>query len=69
MIPVGMKGRKLLSDMMTDLKMSVLEKRQQLVVEDVDGNILWLVGIRTDNRYQVSEETKEVMSINFVNIS
>lgn len=69
MIPFGMKGRKLLSDMMTDLKMSVLEKRQQLVVEDVDGNILWLVGIRTDNRYQVSEETKEVMSINFVNIS
>ena len=69
MIPFGMKGRKLLSDMMTDLKMSVLEKRQQLVVEDADGNILWLVGIRTDNRYQVSEETKEVMSINFVNIS
>lgn len=69
MIPFGMKGRKLLSDMMTDLKMSIPEKRQQLVVEDADGNILWLVGIRTDNRYQVSEETKEVMSINFVNIS
>ena len=68
MIPYGMKGRKLLSDIMTDLKMSVFEKRQQLVVVDSEENILWLVGIRTDNRYKVSGATKDVISINFVNI-
>ena len=32
MVPYGMKGRKLLSDLMTDLKMSIFDKRKQLVV-------------------------------------
>ena len=35
MQPYGMKGRKLLSDLMTDLKMTVFEKRRQLVVVDL----------------------------------
>ena len=37
MIPYGMKGRKLLSDLMTDLKMNVFEKRRQQVVVDAQG--------------------------------
>ncbi len=60
MIPYGMKGRKLLSDMLTDLKRSVFEKRRQLVVVDALGNIIWLVGVRTDNRYSITNETKKV---------
>lgn len=62
MIPFGMKGRKLLSDLMTDLKMSVFEKRRQLVIVDGEGNMVWLVGIRTDNRCRVSSDTTEVLS-------
>lgn len=62
MIPFGMEGRKLLSDLMTDRKMTVFEKRRQLVVVDGEGNIVWLVGIRTDNRCRVSSDTTEVLS-------
>ena len=65
MVPFGMRGRKLLSDIMTDLKMPLFEKRRQLVVADSEDNILWLVGVRTDNRYRVSESTEEVISIFF----
>lgn len=65
MIPYGMKGRKLLSDLMTDLKMNVFEKRRQLVVADAQGVIVWAVGLRTDQRVAVSDLTKEVLEITF----
>ncbi len=65
MVPYGMHGRKLLSDIMTDKKMTVFEKRRQLVVVDAKGDILWLVGQRIDNRYCVSYSTKEVLAIKY----
>lgn len=63
MVPYGMTGRKLLSDLMTDLKMNVFEKRRQLVVVDAQGVILWAVGLRTDQRVAVSDKTKEVLEL------
>ena len=65
MQPYGMKGRKLLSDLMTDLKMTVFEKRRQLVVVDNQGVIVWLVGLRTDQRVAVSGITDSVLEVIF----
>lgn len=65
MIPYGMEGRKLLSDLMTDRKMTVFEKRRQLVVTDADNNILWLVGVRTDHRYRISDTTTTALTLQF----
>ena len=65
MQPYGMKGSKLLSDLMTDLKMTLFEKRRQLVVVDAQGIIVWVVGLRTDQRVAVTEETTEVLEIAF----
>lgn len=63
MVPYGMKGRKLLSDLMTDLKMNVFEKRRQLVVVDAQGVIVWAVGLRTDQRVAVRESTVSVWEL------
>lgn len=63
MIPFGMKGRKLLSDLMTDRKMNFFEKRRQLVVVDAQGVIVWVAGLRTDQRVAVSEATREVIEV------
>ena len=63
MIPYGMKGRKLLSDLMTDLKMNVFEKRRQLVVVDSQGVVVWLVGIRVAARVAVSATTSTVLEL------
>ena len=63
MQPYGMQGTKLLSDLMTDLKMNVFEKRRQLLVVDAQGVIVWAVGLRTDQRVAVSDQTKEVLEI------
>ena len=65
MVPYGMKGRKLLSDLMTDLKKTVFEKRRQLVVVDAQGVIVWAVGLRTDYRVAVGDQTKNVLEISF----
>ena len=62
-IPFGMTGRKLVSDYLTDLKCSLFEKQSQLVVTDREGQIIWLVGKRTDNRVRVTEQTTEVLQI------
>ena len=61
--PFGMEGHRLVSDFLTDLKLSILEKRRQLVITDRDGQIIWLVGLRIDNRFRVTEQTKEILSL------
>ena len=63
MHPFGMRGRKLLSDLMTDLKMTLFEKHRQLMVVDAEGIVVWLVGLRTDNRCRVDRYTHNVLTI------
>ena len=65
MQPYGMKGRKLLSDLMTDLKMTVFEKRRQLVIVDNQDIIVWAVGLRVADFVAVSGVTKEVLELAF----
>ena len=61
--PFGMKGHKLVSDFLTDLKLSVFEKRRQLVITDRHGEILWVVGSRIDNRFKVTKQTSSILRI------
>ena len=65
MQPYGMKGRKLLSDLMTDLKMTVFEKRRQLVVVDSQGLIVWATGLRIADFVAVSDATTTVVEVAF----
>lgn len=68
MIPYGMTGRKLLSDLMTDLKMSLFDRRRQLVVVDAQGAVVWAIGLRTDHRCRVTDTTQEVIAIKINNV-
>ena len=63
MIPFGMRGRKLLSDLMTDRKMTVFEKRRQLVVVDAQGVIVWAVGLRIADSVAVTETAQSVLEL------
>lgn len=64
-VPFGMKGKKLLSDFMTDRKFDITKKRNQCVVCN-DCALIWVVGERSDDRYRVSNETirQLVISVN-----
>ena len=68
MVPYGMKGRKLLSDLMTDLKFSMFDKRKQLVVVDAQDVIIWLVGVRVSAAVAVTDYTGEVLKMNLTPI-
>lgn len=61
-IPFGMKGRKNVSDYLTDRKFSLFQKERQCVVCSED-RIVWLAGERIDDRYRVTEETKRIAII------
>lgn len=65
-IPFGMKGRKLISDYLTDKKLSNFEKKEQLVLTDKSDNILWLIGQRTDNRFKITDQTTKSLRISFI---
>lgn len=64
--PFGMRGTKLVSDYMTDRKMSLIEKEQQYVVTDATGHIVWLVGERLSSHYATDEKTKEVIVLEWI---
>lgn len=61
--PYGMRGSKLVSNFLTDIKMNLFEKRRQLVVEDACGRIIWLVNERIDDRFRVTENTRRLLFI------
>ncbi len=66
--PFGMRGSKLVSDYLTDRKRTLFDKRRQLVVTDAGNRILWLVGERIDNRFRITQETKQVLNISYESI-
>lgn len=61
-VPFGMKGRKKVSDYLTDRKFSRLHKEQQWVL-CCGEDIIWLVGERTDNRFRIDEKTQKVLVV------
>lgn len=66
-VPFGMTGSRLVSDFLTDRKISLFEKRRQLVVTDASDTIIWLVGHRTDNRFRISDATSTTLRLSFGN--
>lgn len=67
MVPYGMKGRKLLSDLMTDMKLSIFDKRKQLVITDNQGIIIWAIGLRVSQNVAIpsAESTPSILRIFF----
>ncbi|MBI5731188.1 MAG: tRNA lysidine(34) synthetase TilS [Ignavibacteriales bacterium] len=60
--PLGMKNFKKVSDFLTDLKISVSERKNQLVLTN-RNQIVWIVGLRIDDRYKLSSKTKKIYKL------
>ncbi len=62
MKPIGMKGSKLISDILTNAKITSYHKKQQLVLVD-DEKIVWCVGFRVSRLIQVTETTQKILKV------
>lgn len=58
--PFGMRGKKKISDFFTSLKLPLTEKERIPILENGNGDILWVVGYRSDERYKITSHTKKV---------
>jgi len=60
--PFGMKGKKKLSKFFKDEKLSLVAKEKTWVL--TSGNhIVWIVGMRSDHRFKVENQTKKILKI------
>lgn len=64
-IPFGMNGKKKLSDYFTDRKFSLKDKKEAWVILSGE-NIVWIVNERSDNRYKITDESKNIFIIEYV---
>ena len=64
--PFGMRGSKLVSDYLTDLKVDAVSKRRQLVLVDGNGEIMWVVGRRSSETYRICNTTAMALHIRFL---
>jgi tRNA(Ile)-lysidine synthase len=61
-IPLGMKGKKKISDFLVDKKVPLPLKKTTFLLCSGDA-VVWIIGQRTDERFKVTEETREVVRI------
>jgi len=62
-MPIGMKGKKKLSDFLIDQKVPLNLKDNVFVLVSADGKIAWVVGHRPDERFKVTEATERVLVV------
>ncbi|TGE07994.1 tRNA lysidine(34) synthetase TilS [Hymenobacter fodinae] len=62
-MPIGMKGKKKLSDFLIDQKVPLNLKDNVQVLCSADGKIAWVIGFRPDERFKVTEETERVLIV------
>jgi tRNA(Ile)-lysidine synthase len=62
--PFGMNGKKKLSDLFIDEKIPIFKKASIPILE-ADNQIVWVCGIRLDDRFKITSKTKNIIRLNY----
>ena len=63
--PFGMKTTRKLSDFFKDNHLSLFEKNEKWLLCNNDGQIIWIVGMRMDERFKVAPQSEEILMVKF----
>lgn len=63
-MPLGMSGHKKLSDFFTDEKIP-LERRRRIPIVESGGSIVWVCGLRIDERAKITPKTTRWVELSF----
>ena len=69
MVPFGMRGKKKISDLFTDLKYGHMDKERAVIIVDCADDlaekqhVAGVAGVRIDDRYKVSDNTETIIRI------
>ncbi|MBE2281362.1 MAG: tRNA lysidine(34) synthetase TilS, partial [Ignavibacteriaceae bacterium] len=63
--PTGMKGRKLVSEYLVDIKLTSGAKEDVYLLLN-ENKIIWVIGYRLDNRFLIKNETKKILKLTLV---
>ncbi|WLD24894.1 tRNA lysidine(34) synthetase TilS [Flavobacterium dauae] len=61
--PFGMSGIKKVSKFFKDEKLSKIQKENMWILENGDGKIIWVVGLRADDRFKITSNNQEIYKI------
>jgi tRNA(Ile)-lysidine synthase len=64
-VPFGMKGRKKLSDFFVDTRLS-LPQKENIWLLCSGEDIVWVIGMRPDERFRVTEHSRIVLQVRWV---
>lgn len=61
--PLGMKGKKKLSDYFIQKKINIVDKKGIPILVNGDGRIIWVVNYHLDERFKIRDNTQKVLKL------
>ncbi|HMK38348.1 MAG TPA: tRNA lysidine(34) synthetase TilS [Bacteroidota bacterium] len=63
--PLGMSGRKKISDLFVDEKIPLDQKHRIPILLTAGGEVIWVCGMRLDDRFKITPATRRVLKLEF----